>query len=190
MEAIELFNAAKKVMSITKLIPDIKIERLGHCISTIGIINYKKGVAKSKGNKDLLKELMEGEDECEKLAEDIKGEYNVVKQITSHGQWTHTFAMLDHCLRHADDFTSSSNNRTFEKKAQSYFGTYSERIFKDENIISDTCAQDGNIRIINYFVTVGLLTHVGFAFEAYNKYTKCKKITSHFMKQNGPILRA
>ena len=147
-------------------------------------------MAKSKGDKDLLKELIEDEDECKKLAEDIKGEYNVVKQITSHGQWTHTFAMLDHCLKHADEFASSSNNRTFGEKAQSYFGTYSERIFKDENIISDTCAQDGSTRIIKYVLTVGLLTHVGFAFETYGKYTKCERIFSHFMKQSGPILRS
>ena len=95
--------------------------------------------------------------------------------------------MLCHYLKHISEFSKSSSYRNTLEDANKYFREYSQLIFKDQNEVVEKCVQDGNLKIINYISNFGLLTHVGFAFNAYETYDRVKKITSHFIKENGRI---
>ncbi|KAE9548406.1 hypothetical protein FO519_008387 [Halicephalobus sp. NKZ332] len=180
---VELLNIVKIIGNDTYFNLSADIKTWDDFASLIEII------ALYAESEKFLNEMMEKEKEYKKFVKKINSGYEEIQQIKPHKDWDSKINMFCQFLKHADEFASSSTaDGNLKDKAQDYFGKYSERIFKDENLVSEIYSQDGSVKIMNYVSTFRVLIHIGLITVFHGTEGGKKKIATHFIQKEGKYI--
>src|SRR5690606_36486332 len=103
---------------------------------------------------------------------EINNQYEEIRHIYPHMEWTSLISMLYHHPKHSEEFDNPP------VCIQDYFGKLSKKIFKRNNLTSEGYSQDGYMMKKVYTSRFELKKHVGYTIET----DKTEKIASHYTK--------